>query len=693
MQFTAKTGQKIIVMPRDVAMDKDKPQTLKVSLVSTVNVRLRMLKAGLLILFALVLLRLAQIQIVSTEKYRIIAQKQYQAKIVLPATRGFIFDRNRNVLASNAMYVSFAADPELAAEDMNAIAAKFAGVFGKPRKHYLDKLNSDSRFVWLERQVSAELASKIDPSRLRGLVVRKEPKRLYHNDQVAGQLIGATNVDNKGLAGIELEFDQELSGSNGYVILQRDGLGRARASVDYPRVEPVSGHSIVLTIDKQLQEIAEKALEKGVQQNEADHGIVVMMQPKTGEVLAIGQYPTIDPNRFAQYDPEDQRLRAVTDAFEPGSVFKVVTASAALEHHLITADQKFFAENGTYLVQVPGSKPRPINDTHEYGWITFQEAMEVSSNIVMAKASDVVGSERFYTMARNFGFGIATNIEYPGELKGTLKKPNEWSRLTLNTMAYGYEVQATPIQITAAYCAVANNGVLVKPTLFKQEISAVNETLRVGNSERIRKVISEQTSRQLDAFFEGVVERGTGKPTSIPGVKIAGKTGTSRKYVDGRYEPGSHTASFVGYFPAEDPRIVCLVMIDNPRGVEYYGGTTCAPVFRSIAEQVMTTSVLFAQTARISTTSNPKPRPPASPLSMNRGLSAGVPFISNVVPDVRGLSVRRALHILRQGRFNPVVNGSGTVINQIPAAGQPAKTGMKVTLQCQPRSFTMLSDD
>ena len=346
------------------------------------HLRIRILRAGILIFFAAVGVRLVDIQIIHASKFRDMAQKQYQAKIVLPAVRGVISDRNDNPLATNTVFTSYAADPQLAADDANAIATKFSQVFGKPKKYYLAKLNNDSRFVWLERQVSPEIRKKIDPKKFTGLVVREEPKRLYHNDQVAGQLIGVTNIDNSGLAGIELEYDGELRGGDGYVILQRDGRGKARPSVDYPRVEPTTGHNIYLTIDRDMQAIAEKALQKGVIDNEADRGVVVVMQPATGEVLAIGQYPTVDPNSFGKYDPQDTRLRAVTDVFEPGSVFKLVTVASALEHHLIAPGQKFSAENGKYTVTYPGGKSRLITDTHEYDVITFQEAMELSSNIV-----------------------------------------------------------------------------------------------------------------------------------------------------------------------------------------------------------------------------------------------------------------------------------------------------------------------
>jgi cell division protein FtsI (penicillin-binding protein 3) len=665
------------------------PATKRV-LLNNVQARLRLLQIGIIVLFVAICLRLVQVQIINFGTYRDYARKQYQTKVVLPATRGTIYDRNENVLASNSMFVSFAADPKLAAEDARVIANKFSQLFGKPKKYYLDKLSSDSRFVWLERQVNPDVLKKIDIKKLEGIVVLNEPKRLYHNDHVAGQLIGVTDIDNNGLAGAELEFDKFLRGVDGYVVLQRDGLGRALPSVDYPRVEPVNGHSIVLTVDAELQSIAEKELQKGVEVNKADRGIVVMMNTRTGEVLAIGQYPTIDPNKFGSYDLSDQKLRAVTDVFEPGSVFKIVTASAALEPHLVNPDQKFFAENGKYVV--PG-RAKPIVDTHEYGWITFREAMAYSSNIVMAKISDIIGSERMYKMARDYGFGIATNIEYPGEVRGSLKKPAEWSGTTLNTLAYGYEVQVTPLQIAAAYCAVANGGMLVKPMLIKKEVDPLGQVINEYQPQNIRRVISERTAATLKTFFQDVVSYGTGKPATIEGVNVAGKTGTSKKFVEGKYEPGSYTASFVGFFPSENPQVVCLVMIDNPRAGTYYGGTTSAPVFRAITERVVGTSDLFAPTAppHQSATQEIVAEEEHSTMQKAARQKISVPDIANVVPDVRGMSVRKAVSVLRMKKLEPVVSGSGTVKTQIPNAGQPLKTGTKVTLVCQQKSFTSLT--
>ncbi len=648
------------------------------------QLRIRLLRIVVGIFFIVVGLRIIQIQIVESEKYRKIAQKQYQSKIVLPAPRGMLYDRNGNSLASNATYVSFAADPMLAAEDAKAIANIFSNVFGKHKNYYLDELKSDSRFVWLERFVDAKYLKEIDIKKLNGVVVRREPKRLYFNDQIAGQLIGSTNIDNVGLAGVEKQFDKELKGTNGYVVFQRDGLGRARPSVDYPRIEPQKGNNIFLTIDLKLQVIAEKALKKGIEDNKAEGGIVVVLQPRTGEILAIAQYPSINPNYFGKYAKEHQRLRAVTDLYEPGSVFKIITASAALEHHLVKPEKKFYAEKGVYIVQVSSKRTRKIVDTHKSEWITFQEAMEISSNIVMAKVSDIIGCERFYKMARDYGFGIATNIDFPGELNGTLKKPIDWWSTSLNTLSYGYEVGSTPLQIACAYAAVANNGILMRPHLLKKETDAYDQIVRTSKPQQIRSVISSETAELLTSMLEGVIERGTGTLVKIPGVRIAGKTGTSKKYVDGGYEKGNYVASFVGFFPVDDPKIVCLVMIDRPQTGAFYGGKVSAPIFKAITEQIINTTDVLNKTKSVFAKTNGQV-PSVQPKSETSDYTTGI------VPDVCGQSLRRAIEILKVGKFEPVVVGSGIVITQIPEAGTHATNGMKISLICQPKQSTVVS--
>ena len=674
---------------------------------TSVRTRMVVLKTCFIAFFALVMLRLVQIQIIDSAIYKEIAKKQYQARVKLPSMRGMILDRNGSVIASNSKYVSFAADPQVAIDDADTIAEVFSKVFGKPKKVYLEKLASDSRFVWLERQVSVDYLKKLSVRHLPGVVVSYEPKRMYPYDILAGQVVGFTDIDNNGISGTELQFDTELRGTEGYVVFQRDGKGRARPVIDYPRVEPQNGHNVYLTIDLRIQSMLEEELRKGIELNKAESGIGIVMDPRTGAILAMAQNPSINPNEFSLAEMKFQKLRAVTDMFEPGSVFKLVTTSAAIEDHLISPDQMFFAENGNYRVALGNGKTRDIKDTHPYGWVSFSGALAVSSNIVMAKASDIIGPERLYRMARNYGFGIQTNIELPGEIKGNLKKPIDWSSTTLNTMAYGYEVGVTPIQIIQAYAAIANNGVLVKPYILEKETDQDGNLVKFAQPQVIRRVVSEATAQTIKSFLIGVVDSGTAKNIKMANMKVAGKTGTSKKFVDGHYEQGSYTGSFVGFYPADAPKLVCLVMMDNPKAGSYYGGAVSGPIFKAVAQRIITTTEYFSNEQNHPAIAQaPMPTPTHTHAAETAKSYAAAPDPDLVedpsvqtdstvlaklptVPNVTGMTVRKAVNVLTAGKFEPVVTGSGVVVGQEPLAGTPAVAGMKVVLQCQPKSLTM----
>ncbi len=630
------------------------------------------------------------------------------------------------------MFFSYAADPKIVGDGAEGVAKRFSRVFGKPEQYYLQKMQDEKRFVWLERHVSPEVAKRLQANTLEGVAELNEPKRLYHYDNIGGQVIGCTNIDNVGISGIEYSYDKPLRGMDGFVVMQRDGMGRKRPSADYPRQEPVFGHSISLTIDVGYQSIVEDELKKGVDRMKAAAGLAMILNPSTGEVLAMAHIPSVNPYDVARTDPQTLRARAVSDMFEPGSVFKIVTVSAALEHKLIAPDQMFFAEHGKYRVPLNGGKFRLITDTHESGMITFQQGLELSSNIVMAKASDIIGSERLYTQARDYGFGMQTGIELPGEASGELKKPVEWSGATLNSIAYGYEIAVTPLQIAAAYCAVANGGILMKPYIVAKEINEAGEVVYTGHPEKIRRVISEETAKTMRDFFVGVVERGTGQSAKIPGIAIAGKTGTSRNYVDGKYASGNYNATFVGFFPAEKPELVCIVIMENPTAGGYTGALASAPVFKGIAQQIINNNGLFSRAAFAekgnteAETSVPVPdvshlqREAAEQILQNGGFrvsSAGdgdivvrqipeggkkielggtVQLIvgqSNstmvnggpVVPDLHGMSVRSAINRLTAEKFDVAVVGSGVVMHQSPEANTPAKQGARIVLICEPK--------
>jgi len=691
-----------------------------------------MVKVLLLTFFLVIALRLVQVQVLNARKYQEIARKQYEAEVKLPALRGRIYDRNGKLLVSNARRVSFAADPKSMRDRKEQVADRFARVFEKSREFYLSKLaDNQQRFVWLERNVNPELAARVKPAEFTGVIEVSEPKRLYHYDHAAGQLIGFTDIDNKGLSGIELQEDRYLKGSDGHMTMQRDGYGHVRPSVEYPRIEPVNGNDLVLTIDVEYQAIAEQELKKGVERNKAESGLVIMMDPASGEILALANYPTFSPENSSREDQFVLRNRAITDMFEPGSVFKLVAASAALERNIVKPDQKFNAERGKYNAPLPGGKFHLISDMHEFDVLTFQEAIELSSNIVLAKISDLVGAEALFTMARNYGFGTETGIELPGEIRGELKKPSEWSGTTLNSMAYGYEVGVTPIQIVTAYAAVANKGMLMKPYVVKQARDQNQQVIRESAPESVRRVVSRKTAETLNAMFKGVVLRGTGVSARIAGASVAGKTGTSRKFIGGRYETGSYTATFAGYFPADDPKVVCLVMLDNPSAGAYTGGLASAPIFKAIAEKVYATSQQFVkmpdavagvpETLAVPDVMALKTddarlklekqgftvllngegpivvaQSPEGGTSLHHG--ARVTLTTDkvlslldrgltVVPDVRRLPVRRAVNRLAMRRLDTGILGSGIVTSQNPSPGEQVRIGTRVTVRCEPRTL------
>jgi cell division protein FtsI/penicillin-binding protein 2 len=688
------------------------------------------IKIALLLLFVILALRLVQIQVIRAAEFQDIARKQYEAPLILPAARGAIMDRNDKVLVSNATFVSVCADPKIAGNERDEIADALARVFKRPRSVYLDAMrDTRKRFVVLERDVEPARAAKVPAAELRGLIVINEPRRIYHYEHVAGQLLGVTGVEHKGLSGLELQYDTWLRGVDGSVTMQRDALNRTRASAEYPRIDPKDGLNLQLTIDAEYQQVAEEELAKGVQKMQAEAGLVVMVDPSTGEILALAHVPRVDPNNTATLDQATLRNRTITDMFEPGSVFKVVTATAALEKGVVKLDETFYGEKGRYNCPVGAGRTIPVTDTHPLGTVTFRGAVEQSSNIVMAKLSPRIGAQTMFETARRFGFGTLTGIELPGEVPGELPKPVDWSGATLPTMAYGYGVAVTPLQLVMAYASVANKGILMRPFVVRKLPDENGEMNTLVEPAQVRRVMSEETAHAISGILEGVVQKGTGSQAKVDGLRIAGKTGTARKVVNGHYKQGDYTASFVGFFPADNPRIVCLVMLDNPRGGSYYGGYASAPIFRGIAEKIYSIAGKFrTSTPAVMAHGNGVIVPdvrnlkiadaeamleaggleadvsddgpivlaqsPAPGGTLERGSTVTLTTATGtataaggfaLVPDVRGLTIRRAMNSLAVQQLDAVVLGTGTVVAQSPAPGERLRRGASVTIRCEGR--------
>ncbi len=695
--------------------------------------RLLVLKLAFALGFIVVAGRLAYIQIIQAPHYQALARKQHEREMAIPALRGKIFDRHGSVLVSNTDFVSVGADPTILDDQAGVLARACAETFGRPASYYRDKLRTTTtRFVWLERSVRPEKAAPLVRLKIKGLRVFPSPKRLYHFGPVAGPLLGLTDVDNNGISGLELQYNEELKGIPGMVVMQRDAQRNMWPSADDPGIEPVNGDDLVLTIDLAYQAILEDELGKAVASNKAEGGLGILVDPRTGEILAMASTPGINPNDLGSVQLDRARTRVITDMFEPGSLFKIVPASAAYEYQLISPSRSFNAEGGRYAVYEKGRRLQLIKDDHEHDVLTFQEGIEQSSNIVMAKAAEIIGPERLYRQARDYGFGIPTGLALPGEIRGTLKKPQQWSGTSLRVMAYGYEVAATPLQIVMAYAAVANGGELMAPSLVRELHGPDGSLLERAQPERIRRVVSAKTATMLAEAFRGVVERGTAQDARSRGITIAGKTGTAKRYVNGRYQDGDYVASFAAWFPADDPQIVALIMIENPRDRSYYGGHVSAPVVRAVAERIQQLSpemsnlrIASDAPTQIEHVIVPDVRMVQSPVATKileeRGLRPELfgegEFVTRqtpkpgtrlergdvvqlslepstndqgeqtlAMPDLHGMSMRRALNRLVLEGITVRITGSGAVVGQTPPAGQRVRPGSTVAITCEPKS-------
>lgn len=618
-------------------------------------------KAGLLRLvfalaFALVVGRLFFVQIVEGARYRDLAKKQYESKVPLRAERGRLTDRNGHDVATMMKMTSFAADPSII-EQRELVAQLLASADGEPAQVYLDRMrNAKGRFVWLARAINTVLFPVLDTIRIRGLIRVKEPKRLFSHGPLAAQVIGTTDVDNNGLTGIELQYNELLRGRSGFVVMQRDGRGRLRPGIDPEREAPMDGQGLQMTIDLEIQRVVEQELERGVRESGAASGTVVAIEPSTGDVLAMASYPSFHPNRLDLASDDAIRIRAITDQFEPGSTMKAITAAALLEEGRIGRTDA--VDGGVGELLMPGGAI--VKDDHPVGQTTFQGALEQSSNVVFATLSKRLDDRVFYKVVRDFGFGIPSGIDLPGEVRGRLKRPNQFDASTKMYMSFGYEVSATPLQVLTAYAAIANGGVLMQPRIVRAITAKDGTVLREIAPQRVRQVIRAETARTLTEMLVGVVNNGTGKRASIPGLRIAGKTGTAQAYTQGAYDRKNYRASFVGFYPADKPRVAMMVILENPTN-DIYGGSTAAPVFHRIVQKTMTMLRLDVRTQQT--------------------ISAVPSSDTVVVPDVRGLRLMTADSVLdRLGLLADTAGSYGLIVHQWPDPGSRLVRGSSVRL-------------
>jgi len=530
----------------------------------------------------------------------------------------------------------------------------------------------------VERQVSPGVAARVAALGLDGIGFLKESRRYYPKKVLGAHLLGFVGIDNVGLAGIEATYDSQIRGRDGRTLIQTD----ARRHAVFSRVEraPTGGADLELTIDQYIQYIAERELRSAIEANRARGGSIVVMEPYSGQILALANWPTFNPNAFQQASSDTRRNRAVQDLYEPGSTFKIVTASAALEERIVEPDDRIDTTPGAIRF---GS--RRIEDTHDYGLLSFTDVIVKSSNVGAIKVGLRLGAERLDRYARRFGFGTSLSPDFRGESSGIVWNPTRLDDSALASMSMGYQVGVTPLQMAVAASAVANGGELVEPRV-------VHAMVKDGRRQEvprtvIRRAIAPDTAATLTSIMELVVERGTARAAQVAGFQVAGKTGTSQKLVDGRYSSSDYNASFVGFVPSRRPRLTVVVVIDSPRRNGYYGGVVAAPVFARVAEAAL-------RHLGIPPTVNPLP-----PVLVARGPDPGATLVPHAVqlpaswpraseltvvpglmPDLRGLSARQALRTLGGLGLTVRLIGHGVVAVQQPAAGTPLVPGTTATL-------------
>jgi len=530
--------------------------------------------------FFAIFVRLADLMILNHKHFSEKAKMQYTKAEDIRVRRGIVFDRWGRELALNLELESLYCDPEnLDLDDDNI--KKLASVIAKKSDVLRAKIPDEGRFAWIARKLEPETAKMIKELHIQGLGFQTEAKRFYPGGRLASHILGFVDLDNQALEGIELKYDKYLKTGGGKVFFVRDAGGRTLSSgVD----TEAKGNNIVLTIDQGLQYIVEKEIEKAISKWNAASASAIMIDPLTGEILALANRPAYDPNYPGKVTGFEKRNRAITDCYEPGSTFKVVIGLGSLEEKIVKPDTLFDVSKGG--INVGG---KTIRDVHRYSVLQFKEVIQKSSNVGSIMIGMQLGPERLYKYAKLLGFGEKTGIDLPGEISGWIRPPERWSGTSLGAIPIGQEVAVTPLQVLRAYTTVANGGFLVRPHIVSEIISPDGKVLFSFGEKDKKRVISQATAETFKDILKGVVdEGGTGKRASVNGNEVAGKTGTAQ-LIDPRtkrYSKEKFVSSFVGFVPADNPKLAIIVVVHEPKG-QNYGGVVAAPVFKEIAEQAL----------------------------------------------------------------------------------------------------------
>lgn len=592
--------------------------------------------------FVLLCGRIFWVQFVKGAELSEKAMQNRMRDVPVEAKRGIIYDRNGHELAISVSADSIYVIPAevKASKKEREIAEKMSQALGMDEENIYKKITKNSSFEWVKRQVDPEVTQKLRKMDLPGIGFTEESRRFYPKGSLASHILGISGIDNTGLEGIDYYYNDLVGGTKGRIIVEHDAANRPIPEATHKYIPPQDGANLILTIDETIQYIAERELDKVFTERKAKAAAAIVMDPATGEILAMASRPAFDPNNYNDYPVSNRRNFAINDVYEPGSTMKIITSAMALEEGVVTAERKFFCPG---YIKV-GKETIGCSNRKAHGSQTFREVVANSCNVGLVEAGLEIGIDRYYKYINNFGFGRPTGIDLPGEAKGILVPRERAMQIDLATMSIGQANAVTPLQIITAVSAVANGGNLMQPHLVKSVMDKDGNIIKKIDPKVVRKVISPETAKQLCLILEGVVEDGTGRNAYIEGYRVAGKTGTAQKISPtGGYLANEYVASFIGFAPADNPRLACIVVVDAPQGYPYYGGWVAAPVFREIMKDAL--------------------RYLEVPLYKSDNEEINKPQTEKVVvPDVVNLPLSEAISAITSRGLNVKVAGTGNLV-------------------------------
>lgn len=622
--------------------------------------------------------RAVHLQVFQHEKLTARAQSEFLKQVEVTPRRGIVFDRNQEELAVSLDTHSVYASP-LKINQPKAVGRKLAKALGLPSKPIIKRLRSEKGFVWIARRISPDKAAAVKKLEIKEVGLVKEPKRFYPYTTLACHVLGFAGMDARGLEGLEKAHDKVLKGQSHILTSLRDALGRTIHLTPTAFTQLPEGNHLMLTLDKGVQYQAEKILARTVEKYKAKGGQVIVMMPQTGEILAMASRPVFNPNVYGKYPRPFYRNRTITDTYEPGSTFKTFVAAAALKSQKVSLDQLFDCEKGSWKIG-----GRVIHDTHEYGKLNLADIVKLSSNIGAAKVGQAVGKKDLYRTIRDFGFGQTSGVDLPGESRGILRPASAWRPVELANICFGQGIAVTALQITQAFAAIANGGVLMRPYVVRAEVDSSGHLISETQPRVVRRVMGAREARILTGMLQRVTEEGgTGTRARVGSLPVAGKTGTAQKVKPtGGYSKSDYMSSFIGFLPADDPQVVVMVVIDTPRG-RHYGGTVAGPAFSKIARAAL--DALGVQPESGLKTAQAPAAPPLPKAQSANLLGAEYADMDpkrllalGLAPNLKGFTLRQLMQI--SGKVRLSLQGWGRVVAQDPAPGMPVGKGLSLRL-------------